>query len=71
MPPSAESPFFHRYETGVLQKCSTPFSLSKKAARKEIPSPGEKVARPNEVRKSGSEEECGQRTNDLYNAKAC
>ena len=31
-----------------------------------IPSPGEKVARPNEVRKSGSEEECGRKSESLH-----
>ena len=33
----------------------------------QIPSPGGKVARPNEVRKSGSEEECGRKTESQYN----
>ena len=30
------------------------------------PSPGEKVARPNEVRNSGSEEECGRQPKSQY-----
>ena len=47
------------------------FSVSKKGVWKENPSPGEKVARPNEVRRSGSEEECGLETIEMHYAKTC
>ena len=35
------------------------------------PSPGEKVARPNEVRNSGSEEECGRQLSIGESFKTC
>ena len=47
-----------------MGKCQSVGEYKKISLRKN-PSPGGKVARPNEVRKSGSEEECGRKPNDL------